>query len=345
MKIEEEVMAPMELCSELWGAAHVIQRDPGYEIHQNVFCIPIGCSDPWGIYDQGGRIIRSATDYRENNFSSHGQSLDHVISAPVQSRAHGVFIYGGKISNHYGHFLVNTLPRFWNILKIRTPNTPILCHGAGSPSDWFNIPFLAQSFAALGLSERDFVVFDAPTVVDTLVVPRTSFQEQYAGHVVYGQLCREISDRICPHASLINDDRPIYYSKSQLVSAVGVIVNEGEIDDVMRSEGVDIIYPERLSFPDQIKLMGSRRNIMGSSGSFLHTSLFCPDRNITCLNVALQINSNFSIIDKLSDNFATYHYSSEIQVLEKKEGFLTARYLPNARECAYELLAIMKAKI
>lgn len=338
-------MNPMELCAELWGSAHIFQKDPGYEVHQHVSYVPIGCTDPWGIYDHSGQIIRSATDYRENAFSSHNQSLEHVVSASFQDRARGTLIYGGKISNHYGHFLVNTLPRFWNIVKIRTPHTRILCHGDGSPSDWFNIPFLAQAFSALGLSQRDFVAFDVPTVVETLVVPRTSFQEQYGGHVVYGQLCREISGRICPDAHLASDDRPIYYSKSQLASAVGVIVNEEEIDEVMYSEGVDVIFPERLSFSDQIKLMTCRKNIMGSAGSFLHTSLFCPGRNITCLNVSSQINSNFSIIDKLSENFATYHYPDDIQVLDRKDGFLTARYLPNARDRAHELLSIMKSKM
>jgi hypothetical protein len=342
---EDMSILPMKICAELWGAAHVIQRDPGYEVHQHVSYVPIGCSDPWGIYDHGGRIVHAATDYRENTFSSHGQSLEHVLSPSFHDRARGTFIYGGKISNHYGHFLVNTLPRLWNIGKIRTPNTPILCHGEGGPADWFNIPFLAQAFSTLGLSPGDFVAFDAPTIVETLVVPRTSFQEQYAGHVVYGQLCREISERLCPSASLTSDDRPIYYSKSQLTSAVGVIVNESEIDDVMRSEGVEVVYPERLSFLEQIKLMASRKNIMGSAGSFLHTSLFCPGRSITCLNVSLQINSNFLIIDQLSENFSTYHHPEDIQVLDKKERFLTARYLPNAKDRAYELLEVMKSKI
>ena len=134
-------------------------------------------------------------------------------------------------------------------------------------------------------------------------------------------------------------------AKSQLTSAVGVIVNESEIDDVMRSEGVEVVYPERLSFLEQIKLMASRKNIMGSAGSFLHTSLFCPGRSITCLNVSLQINSNFLIIDQLSENFSTYHHPEDIQVLDKKERFLTARYLPNAKDRAYELLEVMKSKI
>lgn len=333
-------------CSTFWGSAHIHDDDPTVEIIRDGFFLPLTSvqSHSWGLFKESGEPVLAAVDFREGSILHPSQTLSTTMTSANLGRhaPAGTYIYGGRIHGHFGHFLINTLPRFWGIVQARTPSTPILCHGPGTPADWFAIPFIAAAFGLLGLSPRDFVTFDCPTRLRSVVVPSTSLQEQWAGHRAYSRLCRGIGERICATASVDSSDRPIYYSKSRLTTSVGTITNESEIDDTLSAAGIDIVYPETLSFADQIVLMTSRKHILGSSGSFLHTSIFCPPRHITCLNVIEKINTNFVIVDKLAHNQATYHYPPAMQVLDHRPGFLTARYLPDAARVARDLLAILR---
>ena len=161
-------------------------------------------------------------------------------------------------------------------------------------------------------------------------------RNSYAGYRTFQLLCNAIGRRACAAGAFERDRTPIYYSKSRLKSAVGVIVNEHEVERMLQAAGVKVVYPETLGLLDQIQLMSSRDNIIGTAGSFLHTSIFCPPRRITCLNVTEKINANYVIVDKLNNNLAAYYYAPALRVLNKQDGFLTARYLPDAAIVAEE---------
>lgn len=338
-------MATLDLCTELWGAVDIRDGDPAVHVISDGFYLPYEYGRAWGLFGNDGRSIPVAIDYREGIHLPPDQHATTPLTANTISATapDGVYIYGGRINPHFGHFLVNTLPRFWAMSRIRSPSTKILCHGSGTPEGWFGIPFIAAAFGMLGLSPCDFVNFDEPMRLRRVVVPATSLEEQRAGYEVYGTLCGAIGDRIRAASSVPLNNRPIYYSKSRLSSAVGIITNEGEIEAVLRRAGVEIIYPEMLSFFEQIRLMSSRGRILGTAGSFLHTSIFCPGRQITCLNVQERLNSNFALIDALAGNTATYYYPPALQVLEQRAGFITSRYLPEAAAVAEALLARMHA--
>ncbi len=332
-------------CTSLWGTAEIRAADPDISVVREGFYLPYAHGRGWGLFEGDGSPVAAAADFREGTHLPPDQSLHTDLTADriARSAPGGAYIYGGRINPHFGHFLINTLPRFWAMARIRSPRTPILCHGPGTPEGWFGVPFIAAAFALIGLAPRDFVTFDEPTRVRSVVVPSTSLEEQCAAHRAYGDLCAKMGDRIRSTAQIEPSDRPIYYSKTRLSSAVGRITNEDEIEAVLSRAGVEIVYPETLSFVDQIRLMSARQRIMGSAGSFLHASVFCPGRRITCLNVTEQINSNYVLIDALASNASTYHHPAALEVLQKQENFLTLRYLPQAAAVAEELLAIMNS--
>lgn len=337
-------MTLLEECSEPWGSAEVSDDDPAVTVIRNAFYLPYVPGGRWGLLDADGCFVRTAADYREGIHLPPDQlddgfesttvpRIDQTVAAP-----HGAYVYGGRINPHFGHFLINTLPRFWNIARLRSPCTPILCHGPGCPANWFAVPFIAAAFDLLGLAPRDFVAFDRPTRCASIVVPGTSLEEQKAGYRAYRRLCCAIGERARHSQAVERNIQPLYFSKARMASAVGVIVNEDEIEPILRKAGIKVVYPETLSLAEQIALMSSHDRLLGTAGSFLHTSIFCPPRTITCLNVTRQINSNFLIIDRLSGNCSRYLYPPALQVLEQRKEFLTARYLPRATDVAEELL-------
>jgi capsular polysaccharide biosynthesis protein len=336
-------MKLLHRCTNLWRTAEVRDGEPLIKVVHGGFYLPYSSDRPWGIFENDGSHVLAAIDFREGIHRPLGQeAAPLIVGSDIADRVpDGTYIYGGRINPHFGHFLVNTLPRFWAMARIRTPNTKILCHGPGTPENWFNVPFIAATFELLGLTPRDFITFQNPQRLRDIVIPCASMEEQRSGYQVFGQMCREIGNRAILTNTVTEDTRPIYYSKSRLKSAVGVITNEAEIENAMRRAGIEIIYPETLSLYDQIRLMASRGRILGTAGSFLHASIFCPPRRIICLNTSETINSNYRIIDELAQNDANYYYPPGLKVLEKIDGFLTARYLPDAPEVAMELISML----
>lgn len=338
-------MISLQRCTLLWGSAEIHDDDPHVRVVDDCVYLPYSHGSVWGLFSSDGRPVLEAIDFREGVHVPGDQRLPggDRIDVAATERSDTSYIYVGRINFHYGHFLVNTLPRFWNILKIKTPNTKILYHGPMSVEQIFSTPYVKTIFSMLGLGPEDFVKFASPAKIKHVVVPKTSFEEQRAGFATYKSLCHDIGRRILQNKDLSTSVGTVYYSKTRLRSAVGIITNEIEVEDYMRGKGTRIVYPEELSLEEQLLLMSSAETIIASAGSFLHTSIFCAPRKITCLNVTEQINSNYTIIDRLNQNNADYYYPTAMQVLPQQDGYLTARYLPEARAVAEKLFEISRS--
>lgn len=339
------LMISLQRCTLLWGTADIHDDDPQVRVVDDCVYLPYSHGSVWGLFSSDGRPVLEAIDFREGLHVPGDQRLpgEGRIDVAVAERSDTTYIYVGRINFHYGHFLVNTLPRFWNITKIKTPNTKILYHGPMSIEQIFSTPYVKTILSMLGLTPEDFVKFVAPTKIKHVVVPKTSFEEQRSGYSKYKSLCHDIGCRLLRNIDSSARIGTLYYSKTRLRSAVGIITNEIEVEEYMREKGVRIVYPEELSLEEQLSLMSKAENIIASAGSFLHTSIFCSPRNITCLNVTEQINSNYTIIDKLNRNAAEYYYPTAMQVLPQQDGYLTARYLPEARAVAEKLFEISRS--
>ena len=333
----------LQVCDTLWGTDRIIDDDPVVTVITDGFYLPYRSGGVWGIFGQDGQVVSSATDFRDGAQLSHNQLIDPLQISNYESisRAGGSFIYGGYINPHCGHFIINSLPRLWNIARIKTPGTKILCHGICPPKDWFGLPFIAAIMGALGLKLDDFVSPAEPLRLHALVVPGTSLHEQMAGHRIYGEFCRDIGRRLLHGRQATRGGRFAYFSKSRLKSAVGLIENEIEIENTLISLGVDIIYPESMPLREQIGVFLDYEYVLGTAGSFLHTSIFCKGSNIFCLNVTSQINTNYRIIDLLANNEAVYLYPPDIKVAPGRSDVLTTRYLPDADSVAREFFSII----
>lgn len=330
--------------TEMWGQCETIAEDPSISIHNDTFYLPFRDNGTWGLFTSHGAPIEDAIDYRGAERATNSQVLEtHLTGAEIPNTAPlQLYVYGGRIHVHFGHFLINTLSRFWDISRSRHYGLKILCHGPADPEEWFRYPFLRDIFQRVGLTSNDFVTFDRPTRIGRIIVPRTSFREQHSAHHAYRRLCRGIGRGLYDAAAVNTIKAPIYYSKTRLPSGVGTIVNEDEIISVMERNGVDVAFPEQMTFAEQVRSMAERRTILGTAGSFLHTSIFCPPRRIVALNPTGHVISNFNLIDALNGNRAAYLHVPEIEVLDPAPDhtFLTTRRLPDAARVAEEMIEV-----
>lgn len=343
-----QILPPEEIdrliiCHKLWGQASIRTDSPTITEYKDVIYTPIAYNDQWGLYNRSGEIIEDAVDFRGPEKSTNNQDITHIGVKPdeLPILQDGNYLYLGRINPHFGHFLINTLPRFWALDRIEKQKTKFVYHGHEDPNAWFAMDYFATIMACLEIEPSDFVPLTNRTRISRLTVPQSSLMEQNYAHLEFKRLCEKIFSKLNLE---INRDSaaPIYYSKQNLNGGVGRIVNEFEIEAAMSSQGIEIFHPQQHSFKDQIQKLASASVVLGTAGSFLHNTVFLPNpKKMVILHPSAEINSNFVLIDKLSGGHVTYLYPSDISVIDTQEKhFLTSRYLPDARGVAEAMIRL-----
>jgi|HubBroStandDraft_6_1064221.scaffolds.fasta_scaffold59187_2 capsular polysaccharide biosynthesis protein len=309
----------LEKCTEVWGSFSIREHDPRITEFRDVVYLPYDLGAAWGIFDRSGRAIHETVDMHGPDQSPYRQLLetDADLSATREEADDDVYVYGGCINLHYGHFLVNSLPRFWPLVRSKfTGGVKYLCHGPGNPDTWFAIEFFSKIFTQLGLSRENFVTFDRATPIRHLIVPETSFGEQCFIHPIYVDLCHAVGAGQLRSMPSCRKDTPVYLSKTKLIGGVVRVINEDDIVNRLEKAGVEIIFPETLPFDEQVRLFAERSIITATTGSAFHTSLFAhPSGSIIGINVAMKpVNSNYLLIDSVNNNDSHYYWPQDITV-------------------------------
>lgn len=295
-----------------WGGHEIRPGSPEIQEFNDVYCLPFGFNTSWGIFDSKNEIVGPSVDYAHvENHVVCGQILnsDRRFEDIDELLPDGEYIYGGKLGWHFGHFIVETLPRLWTLHEGKPPGVKLVVHGEFAPEHYFEShPFTRLMLSALDINLEDLVYVDRPFRIKRLTVPSASFQQQSFGYDVFARLCHAIGIALLAENTSGPKARPVYISKSQLTRGVTRVVNENEFEYVLARNGVEIIYPERLTLEDQIRLFANRRVISGITGSFFHGSIFTPlAGRLEIISPSREINSNYFLIDKLNKNNSNYY--------------------------------------
>ncbi|MET0376086.1 MAG: glycosyltransferase 61 family protein [Rhizorhabdus sp.] len=170
----------------------------------------------------------------------------------------------------YGHWLVDVLPRLHRIMTSGIAFDTYLF--PGPVRDWQSRMLQA---VGLDLSRCRFIDLST-TVVDCeelVVAAYDRFNSEVRPDLV--AVHRELRKTFC------GDDIPAG-TRHLFVSRGGwggsrALVNRAEIEAAFAGMGYEIVHPEILSFPDQIRLFASAAVVAGECGSGLHNALFCGD--------------------------------------------------------------------
>ncbi len=326
----------------------MIGADPEIGHHCAVAYLPFAQGKSWGIYDLHGALVTDTVDLHGPHGDRHQDQptmLDRGLLDALEDAPEASYVYGGFINPHYGHFIVNSLARQWPRARSHQPKIKILCHGPANPDHWFGRPFIKAIFNALGLTREDFVTFERPTMIPRLIVPLTSMREQHYVHRVFGELCARIGRNLLGAEHSVREARPAYLSKAGLKSGVGRVVNEIKIVEVLEREGVEIIFPEQIDLPSQIRLFAERDRICGIASSALHTQAFWPSRGrVSMVSPTPGPNSNFFLIDLASGLRVDYFYPPGSRVVDQgSAAFITSIEIQNPELIAADILRLLSA--
>jgi FkbM family methyltransferase len=303
---------PLAECSSIHGNTTLFEYDPACASFDDVLYMPLHGQAPeqglsFGLYRADGALIRPSGRFRGPDQSLAGPLLhcrqDRRVAAPSVDGP--PYLYLGLTTPHYGHFLIDTLCRLWALATHRQ-GAKILYHGHETPSQLFQIPFAADIFWALGLTEADFVKFDSPTLLRQVIVPSPAIEELNFSHRILATCFNRIGRLLCPEPPPTASGPPIYLTKANVKSGISHYVNEADFIARLAKAGVEIISPETLPLREQIRIFMGRRTVTGLIGSAFHTALFAPGRKSLILNYEPVVWSNQILIDNANRGHSTF---------------------------------------
>ncbi len=303
-------------CDRIHGNTILHTQNPRCGVYENILYMPDAGEDvqrqrSHGLYDGEGRLLEAAARFRGPARENAGPLIyttQRLTGLPVH---HGPFFYLGRFTPHYGHFLLDTLCRFWAWPTGGLPGVKILYHGGVSPAQMFELPFAAAICRAAGLGPEDFVKFDEPVRLGQVIVAFPAIEELNFIHTAFARRFNEIGDIICPAPVTSKSDVPVYLTKQYVPEGVSHFVNEARFTEVLARAGVRIIAPERLPFAEQVALFRENSVISGLIGSAFHTTLFTPQSRMLVLNYEPMVWSNQILIDRANGNDAVYMYGDD----------------------------------
>jgi len=237
-------------------------------------------SNQWtgGLFSSDGSLIFEAAHIRSSD-NSTAQSFPetYVGREPLEL---SVGLYGGFFFNHFGHFVTESLGRLWAANLAEYQHLPIYVDGL-----WGQVDFAAQNnFAAeiLRLFEIDknrIRFIDKPLKFKTIYVPEMQYgfhkflnpganfvsEMQNAQNRIEREISREIS-----HSARI------YVSRSKWTALRGVVAGEAQFESFLVQQGWSSIYPEEMSFGDQLRSYAAAEYIIFAEGSSQHSCILLP---------------------------------------------------------------------
>lgn len=253
-----------------------------------------------------------------DNLSSVATEPAH-IDIPVQMDVveHPV-LFLGAVWAHYGHYIIDSMSRFWaldhltdmpGLLLVRPP---VRQHGKA---------YINEVQQRLGVVEPRVISPSVPTVLRHVHMARPAFCHTFRSYGCHADPHVRVAQSILDQHGAGDSPSKIYLTRSQLKVHERQAVQEGELEERLRTEGFTIIAPERLSFVDQVRLFNRAEWIVGTIGSALHTSLFClPNDNRQLFILAWEkINPRYLMIDEIKQQRTTYLKSMSIDAIDARD--------------------------
>lgn len=183
---------------------------------------------------------------------------------------------GHLMSRHYGHFITETLSTFWIFEECGADNFDcFVFHSFWGPAPLR--PYARHCLERFGIDPERIVLVDVePMRFERLIVPERLFRINHSADLRLRHVYRRLT---APMRSTSAPDRRVYLSRRGLDTRLlrRTIANEIRVEALFRTAGFEILFPETLSFSDQLEIYSRSQILAGISGSALHNSLFLSE--------------------------------------------------------------------
>ncbi len=277
---------------------------PVYEIYQDALFLPYKENyhipksrifQHWA-YDRNLAPILIADHYKPvlAGYSDHIDLPRYPFRNLRETRyISGLSYYMGLLNPHYGHFIQESITRYWLALErpdLVNSNTRFVYHvfdnfDLNAKKKLFNSN-LMSFLNALGINKEQLVFIKDPTHFENIIVPESSISIS-DGDCYISSKARDVwlylNNKMSTPAQANIQSKKIYLSRSEVKNPIQgrVLTNEKEIESYFKNQGFEIVAPELLSQEEMQTLLNQTRVIAGNPGSGLQNSFFIPRKAIT----------------------------------------------------------------
>lgn len=236
------------------------------------------------LYDRNGlRCPASQRSARGENYVLGDP--DHIDPHQSARWVPGRSIYLGISTRHYGHFLIETLSRFWALEQLGSFDNYVFHHLFGLPLSprWFEPA--RECFACFGIPLERVILVRRPLRFERIVLPTAQLENSNGVEPAMAATYRRIVEHclsrpVCGPGFLHRlrgwpGEGPLrlYFSR-RWARGNHPMCNERQVERVFAAAGFRILHPQQWSFARQVALYQRAEIIAGAEGSPLHNSLF-----------------------------------------------------------------------
>lgn len=264
------------------------------------------------IYDCNGQIIVESqrTKCGDNEWSP--EDPENIIKPNRLRNINGNSLYLGHYTGHYGHFLLESLARFWVLLEedisIKKFDHFIFhpfLHKAPYPEDFSPARIC---FGCFGIDSKKIIILDDYHEFETIAVPQPLFEINHKVHKdmidVYNEVKRYGVRLKSSRVGFINQlkgwtnagDLKLYVSRRK-AKGYHPMLNELDVEKIFINQGYKIFHPEKWTFQQQLAIFNRAKIIAGVEGSGLHNSVFMGQET-TVISIGTPRNPSGKILNQ-----------------------------------------------
>ena len=185
-------------------------------------------------------------------------------------------VYCGYLVPHWGHFLVEAVTRLWYFQK--------------NDSSIDKYVFFIEENAERTISGnyREFLellgvwnkleIINAPTKYKEVIVPERGFKMGQYWSDEFKSIYSAVADAaLTNNTSHIQYSKKVFMSRSQLKAFSYKEFNMDVLDDFFQKNGYKVVFPEKESLSDLIRILCNAETVATLSGSIQHNLLFAGD--------------------------------------------------------------------
>ncbi len=232
----------------------------------------------WGatigaLYDRNGElIVLSERDGGRAGDLVVGVDPPRIVARDglrIERILAGRTLYLGQFMMHYGHFLVETMSRFWSV------ELGAYDHFAFFPFDPKGAPEGFLDYQKVILAKFDIpvdkiTIMEEPTAFEEIHVPEALYTINHRANIHMANVYRRIAAAYAQDGGTPR----IFLSRQQPYARV---TNVTAVETVFRELDFEIMYPETLDLPAQWALYANCSVMAGLAGSALHNCLYCRE--------------------------------------------------------------------
>ncbi|WP_082045461.1 glycosyltransferase family 61 protein [Azotobacter chroococcum] len=240
----------------------------------------------------------------------------------------GEYIYLGWLIGHYGHFLTESLSRYWYCLKSGATKKFVIHANFRKFSE---LPqHVASTLNCFGINESNLIIAHKPYRFECLHCPAPAIRcdDSSAPHLLH--IYNHISKKLTHSQTQNFKNKKIYISRSSLSNNARQF-NETEISRVFSDFGFTLISPENLSFEEQVGIYTNSEFMAGPVGSGVHNAVFMPQnsrllvvapncflfRNDSLLSSACNYDTSYHIVNSGSAKISQQGWQVDCHELSK----------------------------